>query len=279
MVAALTLLAAAIVSVLRQGEALKPALAAVGRPQPLSLALLVGGVAANVLLTGVMFSLLTRRYGRVGLLEMQALVASATLLNYLPLRPGLLGRIAYHKAVNQILAIDSAKVLLQASLISIALVSYLALAVFISAELALPLIGAVALPAPLLLIAMVVPALRTISAAALVRYLEVLVWATRYWAAFQLIGAPVSPMVALTFACISMVATMIPFISNGLGLREWAIGLAAPLLTAYQLQLGITAELVNRAAELVVIACLGLIGVAWLAHRRKHYAARAGASR
>jgi hypothetical protein len=99
----------------------------------------------------------------------------------------------------------------------------------------------------------------------------VIVWAVRYHAAFTLIGSPIPPATALAFACISMIASMVPLSSNGLGLREWAIGAAAPMLTAYQLELGLTAELVNRAAELAMVTVVGLAGagyLAWLRHRR-----------
>jgi hypothetical protein len=63
---------------------------------------------------------------------------------------------------------------------------------------------------------------------------------------------------------------LVPIVGNGLGLREWAVGLAAPLLTPYVLGLGLAADLVNRATELVVILVLGLGGMAWLTwHARK----------
>jgi len=239
------------------------------RPAPGLVALLLAGVAGNVLLTGLLFSLLISRYGRVGVLEMQALIASATLINFLPLRPGLFGRIAYHKAVNRILAVHSAKTIIQAAILSVSIVVYLGLVIAISGALHVSLVYGVVAPLPVLAAGTAIPRLRIWMAAALLRYLEVFVWAMRYYAAFALIGAPVDATGALAFACVSMIATMVPLVSNGLGLREWAIGLTAPFLTEYVLELGITAELVNRAAELVVIAVLGLAGIAWLARRRR----------
>ncbi len=62
---------------------------------------------------------------------------------------------------------------------------------------------------------------------------------------------------------------LVPTGGNGLGVREWAIGLAAPLLTDYQIELGLTADLVNRAAELVVIVVAGLASITWLGRRGK----------
>src|SRR6185369_17669967 len=47
----------------------------------------------NWLLTSLIFWALTRRVGRVGYREMCMLIGSAWLLNMLPLKPGLFGRI------------------------------------------------------------------------------------------------------------------------------------------------------------------------------------------
>ena len=74
--------------------------------------------------------------------------------------------------------------------------------------------------------------------------------------------------VAIAFACVSVVASMVPLFGNGLGVRQWAIGLLAPVLTTYRLELGVTAELVNLAGELIMLLLLGTAGAAWLARRR-----------
>ncbi|MDY7110327.1 MAG: hypothetical protein SYC29_16985 [Planctomycetota bacterium] len=270
----LALIAAAVIVVWREQDQVAMAIGAMRDPSLPYITLLLGGVVANLLLTSLLFSLLISRYGRVGLLEMQALIASATLVNFLPLRPGLFGRIAYHKAVNRILAVHSAKTIVQASVISVSIVSYLGLVVAVSGLLGISLFYGAAAPIPILLLGTTLPRLRIWAAATGLRYLEVFVWALRYHAAFALIGSPIPPHGALAFACISMMATMLPFVSNGLGLREWAIGLAAPFLTEYVLEMGITAELVNRAAEIVVVVILGLAGLGWLGHRRRHYSMR-----
>ena len=271
------LIAAAVIVVWREQDAVAMAIAAMRRPSLPYVALLLGGVVANIVLTGLMFSLLMSRFGRVGVLEMQALIAAATLINFLPLRPGLFGRIAYHKAVNRILAIHSAKTIVQASILSASIVTYLGMVIAVSAALHISLFHGVLAPIPLLGAGTLLPRLRIWLVAALLRYLEVFVWAARYYAAFALIGSPIGSTGALAFACISMMATMLPFVSNGLGLREWAIGLAAPFLTDYVLELGITAELVNRAAEIIIVVILGLAGIAWLGARRRHTGAAAAA--
>jgi hypothetical protein len=104
--------------------------------------------------------------------------------------------------------------------------------------------------------------------AAAFRWLELLVIAARYHAAFALIGSPIDSAGSLAFACISMIAGMVPFLSSGLGVREWAVGLVAPILTGAQLTTGLTADLVNRAVELVVVLVCGVVGLGWLARHR-----------
>jgi len=73
---------------------------------------------------------------------------------------------------------------------------------------------------------------------------------------------------------VSMVAMLAPLTGNGLGVREWAIGLAAHLLRQSDLVLGLTADLLNRAAELIMVLVLGLVGMGWLAWRVKKSTAR-----
>ena len=267
--AGLILLVAAVVTVVGQRETIANALDAVAHPLPGRLAVLAGAVVANIILTGLVFSVLMSRYGRVGLLEMQALIAAASLLNFLPLRPGLFGRIAYHRSVNEIPAVATVKTILQAMALTIAVAAWLAVALALTAFTPAPLWGLVAAPVPVLAVSLVFSRLRIGAAAALLRYLEVMVWAVRYQAAFALLGSPIPVESALAFACVSMVAMLVPLVGNGLGVREWAVGLTAPLLTPYQLQLGLAADLVNRAAELLIILALGLAGVGWIAWHRQ----------
>jgi hypothetical protein len=110
---------------------------------------------------------------------------------------------------------------------------------------------------------------RRLSLAALVRYAELFVWAVRYHAAFALIGAPIGWGAALALACVGMAAMLVPLVGNGLGVREWAIGLVSSRIAGGVLELGLTADLVNRAAELAVITALGLAGAGWLTRRAR----------
>lgn len=263
------LLVAAVITVAMQHETIGRALEAVRHPDGGQVALLAGAILANLVLTALTFSVLMSRYGKVGLGEMQALIAVAALMNLLPLRPGLLGRIAYHKTFNAIPATASAKVVVQAIVLSACTAAVLAAALLAAANTPVPLWAAVGAPLPFLAGATAPARTRVWAGAALLRYAEVMVWAVRYHAAFALIGSPISAQAALAFACVGMVAMLIPLVGNGLGLREWAVGLASPLLAGYDLGLGLTADLVNRAAELAVLVIAGPAGAAWLAWRRK----------
>jgi hypothetical protein len=275
------LLLVAIVVLARQQATIRAAIESIASFPPAQRARLIatvlGSVLLNVALTGAMFSLLMSRYGRVGVLEMQGVIASATLMNYLPLRPGILGRVAYHKSVNQIALRDSAKVIVQAATLSAACAMFLALIVLLCRQRHLsPWLVACA-PLPVLLVAGALwrGGARMLVWAAAVRLLDVLVTAARYHAAFALIGSPIDFTASIGFACIHVIAFMVPLISNGLGLREWAIGLLAPAIASYQMELGITADLLNRAAEVVIVTLTGVPATLWLAHRARRRGVRA----
>ncbi len=261
------LVVAAVATVVTQREKIGTAFAAIRHPDAVDVVVLFGTVFANIVLTGLMFSVLMSRHGRVGLVEMQALIAAAALANYLPLRPGLFGRAAYHKAFNDIAVGATVKVTLVALAISVAIAAYLAIALFIAGGALIPLWVVVGGAVPALVTVALVPASRRIGAAALIRYVEVLLLAIRYQAAFALIGSPIDPAVALTISCVAVVVTLIPLTGNGLGLREWAVGIAALQLTDYVLELGLAADLVNRTAEALFVAVVGLGSFAWLASR------------
>jgi len=282
------LILAAVAFVLSHRDELDGAARALRTPDPLTLLALAGAIVGNVVLTGLMYSVLISRYGRVGFLEMQALIAATTLINYLPARPGLFGRVAYHKSVNRIDVRDSARVVVTAIILSVVTggLAVMSILVAVSAGWSLGWVyGAVIV----LTVAFglgfppvsgrrsqrrqgwdVQGMVLGVTPALVLRELDVLVWAGRYAAVFALVGRPISFEAALALACVSMLATMVPLISNGLGLREWAIGLAAPLLAVgVDSPLAIAADLVNRAAEMIVVVVLGLLGVAYIAARRR----------
>ena len=96
------LVVAAVVAVARQGAGLTGVVDALRTSPSWLVALLLALPFLNWLCSAASFHVLTNRYGKVGAVEMGAVIGSAWLLNYLPMRPGLVGRVAYHKKVNNI---------------------------------------------------------------------------------------------------------------------------------------------------------------------------------
>jgi len=261
------LIVAAVVLILMRGSELSTALAALSSPSPTALAALFGAVIASTLLSTVVLLVLIRRFGFVGFSEMLRLVCASTLGNFLPLQPGLVGRVAYHHMVNRIPVQRTVLSIMEATLVSACAVALLLASLWLVARgvpgLApatsdahawwLPtLAGLVALPL------LPWPQLRPFALALLARWIELLVWALRAWACFALVGQEISPRAALAFACVAMSANMVPFIGNGLGVREWAVGLLATPLAGVTVEAGLAAELVGRAAELIFFVPAGL---------------------
>lgn len=268
-VVGLLLLAAAVIMVIRQSGTVGDALARLGRPDPGLVALLFAALLANLVLSSLFVRTLLLRYGRIGLIEMHAVLATAVLLNYLPMRAGLWSRMAYHSAINGIRAVDTAKTVVQGLVISAAVMGVTALVVLAASATGLDLRITIGVPFVPVVACALVPAWRPWAIAAGLRYAEVLVWAVRYAVAFRLLGLPISAPAAIAYACASMIASLVPVLGNGLGLREWVIGLLAPILSEYPVELGVAAELVNRAAEVIVTLVFGLLGAAWLARQRR----------
>lgn len=274
------LLAAAVIYATRDELVFGDVIAALRSASPWSIAALAACVVGNIVMTGLLFSVLMSRYGRVGVLEMQALTASAALLNFLPFRPGLFGRVAYHRLFNGIAIRDTAKVIVGSIVLTVIVSGLLLTAIVAAAVLEVPtlwLIGAIAaIPAA----GLVDQRFRWASSAFLIRLADVLIWSFRYVIVFELIDRPIEFDAALGLSVISIFATLVPFISNGLGLREWAIGYAAPTLvdklggSLLDGRVAIGAELAHRGLEVTVIGLCGGLGLLYLSVRKRRIIAR-----
>lgn len=250
-------------------------------------------------LGGLNFWLLTARQGRVRVSEMLALVGAAWLLNMLPLKPGLVGRVAYHKAVNNISVRASLWVLIQAEVWAlIALGSALAAAAISrgaggpAGTAAAGLAFALGATWPLIEARWWgTPgtrrrrALENLAILAL-RWVDTLCWSLRYWVVFGVVGSPVDASSAVAIAVCSQVASLLPV---ALGAREWAVGLSAaalgnapaaaasnPAQWSTRAATGLSADVLNRVVELIVALPVGLLSVWWL-QRRLHALAGAPA--
>lgn len=269
----LALFAAALWAVTSQRGTLDDAIAqAADAPLWLVIAVIAMPVI-NVLIISQAFHALTRRYGDVRRGEMAAVVSSAWLLNYLPMRVGMIGRFAYHKKCNGIRVTDSLRILVESMALSAAAVLLLfAIAALVRFGLGDPPAGVIAaiLIAPLiggafasLVFALPAsprhrPGIGARCIAWTLRYADAAIWVARYAAVFAMIGKPISLEQAVIVAAVGQAALMVPISGNGLGIREWAVGFTA--------EAGLVADVLNRAAELSGAIVAGLIG-GWVASR------------
>ncbi len=220
--------------------------------------------------------------------EMAALVGGAWLLNYLPMAPGLIGRAAYHARVHGIPLTTTARIIAQTIGVSAGALAISALGAGLLAWLGAGVEHVVLVVlAGVMLLATVPFGLLAragqhanrrgrIPAAVLVRICDIAVWAARYGLAFGLLGVSLSPAECVAFAVVSQVAVLVPLLGNGLGLREWAVGMGARLVPSTAdagrglvSPVGLSADLINRAAEVLVAIPVGLVALIWLARSRR----------
>jgi hypothetical protein len=282
------LLIAAIASVAANWGPLRDRWQSDGAPAwgPGRLALAVALVllpGANWFFTSASFWVLTRPYGRVGLGEMGALIASASLLNYFPLRPGLIGRVAYHRTVNGIPVWASAKILSAAIACSGVAASVLLVTTGAAGPAASRPVEFAALVAPGVVLAglwavawSTEQAWASYPGGVFLRYLAMMAWTGRYAAAFAVWGAPIGIGAAAVLAAVSQAVSLVPLAGNGLGLREWGTGYTTAWLVSAGIvatgdtaarDLGLAADLVNRMAELVLLIPIGVLGWVWVVRR------------
>jgi len=288
LVVGLVFFAAAIHFAMGEQAEFAKALEALRDPPPSAVALVLASVAIGAVLSALLFHILMRRFGTVPFWEMQALIAASAFANYLPLKPGFVGRVAYHRVRHGIRAAHTLRTILEAialsgTVASLFLLSLVALRALKSRGFTVgghEIEGEWALLAPsVLAFAMFWPKTRSLSQALLVRQLELALWTLRYWAVFRLVGAPIDLETAIVLASVSVIATLLPIVSNGLGIREWVIGLLAPMISHEPVSTSqaIVAELVHRAAELAVMAPFGIASIVVLVrHNRKLALARKG---
>ena len=262
------LVAAAVVAVWRN-QAIGDSLARAARnPDWIALAAIITAIIANQVLTSGVFWVLMRRHGRVGFQEMNELVATSTLGNYVPMQAGSIGRVAYHRAVNGIPVRTSLVVILQAmSATAVATCAVGAVAV-LAAGAGAPWWAATLVPLVWLPLA-IDSTWRPFAIVMVLRSVEVLIWAVHAWAAFRLSGWPIEPATAIGTALVASAANLVPFIGNGLGIREWSVALAAPLIGGYERDAGLAAELAGRAVDVAVAIPLGMIAFAALLRRTR----------
>ncbi|MAX25249.1 MAG: hypothetical protein CMJ19_12170 [Phycisphaeraceae bacterium] len=244
---------------------------AIRQASPLHILGLAAGVLGNLLLTGILFWAVTRPFDccpPVTLSRMQSLILSSSVLNYLPLRMGLIGRAAYLKQFHQLPLKQSAQILIIVLGLGAMVLGSVGLAVI-----AIPQMDQMTV---ILLTSALVVALSPIwkrifnqvarrklhEARVLgwlsIRITDMFVVGMRTWFAFAIIGQPITFAQATALGAAGMLISLLGLTPNGLGLREWALAGMTMLVSQHDASVGATAALVDRAVEAVVVCVLGL---------------------
>ena len=266
-VASIAMVVGIVVVLSREWPRVEPAVALLRSPDPVWLTVLVASVACNFVLTGFFLAILMRRHGHVGYGEMQMLIAASWLVNLLPIRPGLPGRMMWHRRMNAIPVAATLRVSIEAFVFSVVASAWVIIIAWVSGGRMEWMVAGIALPMCVAGGMAAAGFARPWTTAVTIRLGEIVVIALRTAAAFALIGHPISADAALGIACAGVSVGLIPVIGAGLGLREWTTGLIAPMVAGVSLELGVTAELVARAAELIIAVPAGTLAFLWLAKR------------
>ena len=270
------LVLAAIVAVARNRPLLDAALASVRDASPWTVALLIGGAAVNLIASAGGLRTLLLRHGHVGVMEMQSVIASSTLLNYAPLRPGLASRAAYHHVVNGIPLMATMLTLVQSMALALCGIAWL-----VGAAWLMRATGGIGGPQVAIAFLALAPALgaagviaapagswrRSIAVAWLWRCVDMSAWVARYYAAFSITGISLSLSDSAVAAAGAGVANLVPFVGNGLGVREWIVGIMGSSMHLWTMDAGLAADIVNRAGDLLVCVPAGLVALPFVAAR------------
>lgn len=232
------------------------------------LLLLALAVAVNLVLTGVLFWLVTLSFDadpRVPPGRMIELIAASSLLNYLPLRAGLLGRASYLKLRHGLPLAQSGVILLVILGLGAGVLMFVGVAVMAAPAAARHWACLCAMAALLLASPLVAPVARralgrTIHGGAWwvpLRVADMMVGGARLWLAFAVIGAPVPIAHAIAMSAAGMLVSLVGLTPNGLGMREWVVAAAAGVLSPASTAAGLAASLIDRAVEAVVLAVAG----------------------
>ena len=252
-------------------------------------AAVLGIILLNALTSSVIFWYLTRPFEQpdcpIPLERMLALIAASSLLNYLPLRAGLIGRAAYLKREHGIGYRQSVTVLFVAIALSAMIYAMFLLAVLLPQHYGdIPLIiatGMVIVVSAAAYVTLNRLKSNTVgrwaeggSIALVLRTMEVALTSLRLSLIFGMVGYDLRLTEAVVLATCGMFITLVGITPNGLGLREWLYGLIAASGffggdVKGGLQLGLQVALIDRAAEALVVIPSGLAGMVYLKNKSR----------
>lgn len=239
---------------------------------------MAAALLANLLLTAALFWVITRSFDAqppVGVQRMFQLTCASSLLNYLPLRPGLLGRAAYLKREHQLPMAQSMLILAVTMGVGAVVLGATSVTVLVGGDrhgavMAVAILVALLLASPLAgPIAKRIMRRRMVLAWTWVplKIADMLVGGFKLWLAFRVCGVSIRFDQALAMRAVASMADMLSLTPNGLGLREWVIGMLTSLTSLIEGPIGMAAALFERAVEAVVVTVLGLTGLAQLRTR------------
>ncbi|MFA6044612.1 MAG: hypothetical protein WC718_06480 [Phycisphaerales bacterium] len=238
----------------------------------------------NWLLTSAAFYTLTRPRSPISWQEMTALIGSAWVLNFFPLSPGLFGRVVYQRALHGLSVRTNARIIAESIALGWAAVGVLLPLLLLvgrapghTSDIPLAILPLVIITSALLAGAGKSPRFGPLGTAWAItlalKVADVATWTARYHLVFHLAGTHLTWVQSLAVAVVAQTAMLVPLIGNGLGIREWAVGLLGALLpaAAASTAAGLGADLINRAGELLAAIPVGLFCAAWLArlHRAR----------
>jgi len=227
-------------------------------------------VVGNLVLTAGLFWIITLSFDAVPpvrLGRMTCLISVSALLNFLPLRPGLLGRAAYLKQHHALPLHQSVWILL-----SVLATGIVVLATSTLIVLAVPAWWnrlAMALTALAALTAITGPTAhwllrRRISAAYLwipLRTADMLLAALRLWLAFWIVQEPIAFDLAIVAGAAAVLVNLAGITPNGLGVREWVVAALVTATAQISTEAGLAAAIVDRAVEATAVAMAGLVSL------------------
>lgn len=230
------------------------------------------GIGVNLFLTGLLFWAVTLPFDAkpaVGLGKMVQLILSSSVLNYLPLRAGLLGRAAYLKAKHDLPIKQSGMILLIILALGAVVLGSIGLGVVVCpVTMQTQVIMLVSLCLIVICPLIVKPLIQKLTRRSigramilswvLIRMIDLFVVGGRTWFAFTIAGCPISYAQATALGAVGMLVSLLGLTPNGLGLREWALVGMTLLISQYDAAAGITAALVDRAMEVLVVCIMGL---------------------
>ena len=267
---------------------------------PAHVAWMLALVAAALVLNGWVFWVMVKPFEGdrpVGLGDMIALIGATSILNYLPMRAGLVGRAAYLKRHHEIgyrtsavmmLVVAGGTVYVFAALVGATLWRLRFDPLWWAAVLGAMVIGAAVAPVLLRWKLRWTPGLKdvpagwferarltaTLGALALLlaRMLDVFLLAGRLYLAARIFGTPLEWPAALVMASGGMFITLATPLPNGLGLRESIYGLFAAVGVGGEAlpsgSMGVAIGLIDRAVEAAAFITFGLGSMAYL-HKKE----------